>query len=205
RQREHVVDHLRHALRLERDVVLGTVRRAGAREEQAQVVVDLGNGADGRTRVVARRLLLDGDRRREALDQIDVGLFHELEELARVGRERLDVAPLSLGVERVEGERGLAGARQAGDHHQFLARQLKIDVLEVVRARAADAYVFQVRFLDRETRYYNLLPEAYSTSSWLGQRRGRAGPQSAGVNPMGGQALYIHTVLNKRRGQPWHP
>src|SRR5262249_27259626 len=50
-----------------------------------------------------------------------------------------------LGVERVEGERGLARARQAGDHDELLARQLKTDVLEVVRARAADAYFFQVR------------------------------------------------------------
>jgi len=30
--------------------------------------------------------------RREAFDQLDVGLFHLLEELARVGGKRLDVA-----------------------------------------------------------------------------------------------------------------
>ena len=138
-QRQHVVDHLRHGLRRERDAVVGAVRRADAREQQAQVVVDLGDRADGRARVVAGRLLLDRDRRRQALDQVDVGLFHELQELARVGRERLDVAALALGVERVEGERGLARARQAGDHHQPVARQVEVDVLEVVRARAADA------------------------------------------------------------------
>jgi hypothetical protein len=107
RQGQHVVHHLRDALRLERLAVLRAVRRAGAGEEQAQVVVDLGDGADRRARVVAGGLLLDGDGRRQALDQVDVGLLHQLQELPRVGRERLDVAALALGVERVEGERGL--------------------------------------------------------------------------------------------------
>ena len=50
------------------------------------------------------------NRRRQALDQVDVGLFHELQKLPRVRRERLDVAALALGVERVEGERALARA-----------------------------------------------------------------------------------------------
>ena len=43
------------------------VRIADAREQQPQVVVDLGDGADGRARVVRGRLLLDRDRRRQAL------------------------------------------------------------------------------------------------------------------------------------------
>ena len=39
------------------------------------------------------------------VDQIDVGLLHLLEELPRVGRQRFDVAPLALGVNRVERQR----------------------------------------------------------------------------------------------------
>src|SRR5205085_11483578 len=139
RQREELVDQLRDAVRLQRRAVLRAVWRAGAREKEPQVVVDLGNRADGRARIVARRLLLDGDGGREPLDQVDVGLLHQLEELARVRRERLDVASLPLGVERVEGKRALARAGEAGDHDQTVARQLDRDVLQVVRARAADA------------------------------------------------------------------
>ena len=92
-----------------------TVRLADARVEQAQVVVDLGDGADGGARVARRRLLVDGDGRREAVDRVDVGLLHHLEELARVGGERLDVAPLPLGVDRVEREARLARAGEPGD------------------------------------------------------------------------------------------
>src|SRR2546426_11497152 len=86
-----------------------------SRVQQPQIVVDLGYRADGGARVMARRLLLDGDGRRQALDQVDVGLFHQLQELARVRRQRLDVAPLPFRVQRVEGERALARTREAGD------------------------------------------------------------------------------------------
>ena len=92
------------------------VRDADARVEQAQVVVDLGDRADGRARVARRRLLVDRDRRRQALDEVDVGLVHLAEELARVRRQRLDVAALTLGVDRVERERRLPRTRQAGEH-----------------------------------------------------------------------------------------
>ena len=91
-----------HVLRLERRAVIGAARNAGARVEQAQVVVDLGDGADRRARVVRRALLLDRDRGRQALDVVDVGLLHHRQELARVRGQRLDVAALALGVERVE-------------------------------------------------------------------------------------------------------
>ena len=61
RQGQRVVDHLRHGLRLQRQVVVGAIRRADARVQQAQVVVDFGDRADRRARVVAGRLLLDRD------------------------------------------------------------------------------------------------------------------------------------------------
>ena len=83
------------------------------------------------------RLLLDRDRRRQPLDQVDVRLLHLLEELPRVGGQRLDVAALAFGVDRVEGERRLARARQAGDDDQLVARDVDVDVLEVVDAGAA--------------------------------------------------------------------
>jgi hypothetical protein len=108
--REHHLGDLLGALPLHRPRAARAVRRTGAREEQAQVVVDLGDGADGGARVVARVLLLDRDRRRQPLDEVHVGLLHQPEELARVRRQRLDVAALPLGVDRVERERRLPGA-----------------------------------------------------------------------------------------------
>src|SRR5262249_35235516 len=74
----------------------------------------------------------DRDGRREPIDVIDVGLLHLAEELPGVGRERLDVAALPLGEDRVEGQAGLARPGQPGDDHQLVPRDLDVDILEVM-------------------------------------------------------------------------
>ena len=134
--------HLRHdlvgRLRGDGEAARRAVRDADVGEEQAEIVVDLGHRPDRRSRVGAGRLLLDRKGRRQALDRIDVRLLHLLEELPGIGRERFDVAPLALGVNRVEGERRLAGPRQSRDDHELVARQVHVDPFQVVDARAAD-------------------------------------------------------------------
>ena len=114
------------------------MRAAGAGVEQPEVVVDLGDRADGRARVLRGRLLVDRDRRRETLDEVDVGLVHLAEELPGVGRQRLDVAPLALGEDGVEREARLAGAGQAGEHDQGVAGKVERHVLEVVLPGSPD-------------------------------------------------------------------
>ncbi len=113
-------------------------RLADARPQQPQVVVDLRDRADRRPRVARRRLLVDRDRRRQALDRVHVRLVHLPEELARVRAQRLDVAALALRVDRVEGQRRLTGPRQAGDDDERVARQLDRHVFEVVLPCAGD-------------------------------------------------------------------
>ena len=118
-------------------VAVGAVRDADPREQQPQVVVDLGDRADRRARVARRALLVDRDRRGEPVDLVDVGLLHLPEELPGVGAQALDVAPLALGVDGVEGEAALARAAEPGDDDEPVARERDVDVLEVVFARAA--------------------------------------------------------------------
>src|SRR6185437_8008610 len=142
RQPEDCIDHLRDRHRGE--LLLRMVRTVGladAGKQQPQIIVDLGDRAHCRPRIVRGRLLLDRDRRRQPLDQIDVRFFHQLQELPRVRRQRLDVAPLPLGIERVEGERAFSRARQAGDHDQPMTRQIEVDVLQIVGARTPDSDV----------------------------------------------------------------
>jgi hypothetical protein len=107
-QCEQLVDHLAHRLRGQVDTVVRAARDAGACVQQAQIVVDLGYGTDRGAWVVRSRFLLDRDRRGQALDVVEVGLFHHRQELARVGRQRFDVAALALGINRIERERGFA-------------------------------------------------------------------------------------------------
>ena len=113
-----------------------------ARIEQAQEVVDFGDCADGRARVLVRRLLLDGDDRREARNLVDVRAFGAAEKLPCVGRKGLDVAALAFGIDGVESQRRLAAAAHAGDDHQPVARNGDVDVFQIVLAGAIDADVF---------------------------------------------------------------
>ena len=111
-------------------------------EPDFEEVGQLRHRADGRARGLDRVGLLDGDRRADVLDRVDLGLVEQVEELARVGAERLDVAALALGVERVEDERGFARAAQAGDDDVAAERHIEVEALEVVLADAAQADAF---------------------------------------------------------------
>ena len=82
---------------------------------------------------------LDRHGRGQPVDRIHLRALHPLEELARVGGERLHVAPLALGVERVQRERGLARPRDARDHGQGPERDVDVDPLQVVLPRSTDA------------------------------------------------------------------
>ena len=138
RQREHRVDDLLRRLRPHLFAAHGAVLDADARPQQAQVVVDLGDGANGGTRVAVGGLLVDRDGRRKPLDEVDVWLVHLAKELARVGAQRLDVAPLPLRKDGVERERRLARAAEAAEDDERVAGKVKVNALEVVFARAAD-------------------------------------------------------------------
>ena len=56
---------------------------------------------------------------------------------ARIGRERLKVAPRALGVEDAERERRFAGPGDARHADDFIERNVDVDVPEIVHARAA--------------------------------------------------------------------
>ena len=137
-QLHELVGDLLHRLALDPLTADRAVRDADARPEQSHVVVDLGDRADRGARVAVRGLLVDRDRGAQALDEVDVGSIDLSEELARVRRQRLDVPTLPLGEDRVERERRLARAREAREHHHGIARDLDVDVVQVVHAGTAD-------------------------------------------------------------------
>ena len=76
RQRLDFIDDLLGALGDDFRAANGTVRDADAGVEQAQIVVDFGDSADGRARVVADALLVNRNRRTQPLNLVNVGLFH---------------------------------------------------------------------------------------------------------------------------------
>ena len=132
RQQQDVIDHLVDALRPDRTTALGTVGFASATEQKAQIVLNLGDGADGRSRVVTCRFLIDRNSGRQTLDGIDIGLVHLTKKLPGVSGKTLDVAALTLRKDRVERQGALAAATDTGEHHQLVARDRDVDVFEIV-------------------------------------------------------------------------
>ena len=110
------------------------MRHSDVGNQQSQVVVDFSNRTNRRPRVGCRRLLLDGDRRRQAVDQVDIRFLHLLQKLASIGGERLDVSALALRVDRVKREGRLTGTGEASDHHQSVTRKIDVNVLQIVNA-----------------------------------------------------------------------
>ena len=68
---------------------------------------------------------------------LHIGFLHHFKELPRIGGQRFHIAPLPLGIDRVEREAGFSAARQAGNHDQLIARQIDIDPFKVMLARTA--------------------------------------------------------------------
>src|SRR6056297_66522 len=133
----HPIHHVLHLLRFDGLAGGRAIGRARPREQKTHVVIDFRHGANGRTGVLAGGLLLDGNRRAQAADMVHIRLFHHIEELPRIGAEALDIAPLPLGRDRIESEARFTGPAEAGNHHKFIARNVHVDALEIVLARAA--------------------------------------------------------------------
>ena len=112
------------------------MRNADGGVEHPQVIVNLGDGADRRARTAAGGLLLDRNRRAQPVDRVHFGPLHLIQKLPRIGRKRLHVAPLALGVDGVERERRFPGSAQPRDHREGIARNLDVDVLQIVLACA---------------------------------------------------------------------
>ena len=117
---------------------LPAVRPADPCEQESHVVVDLSRRSYSRARIPDAVLLADRYGWANPLDAVDVRFLHALEELPRIRRQRLDISTLPFGVDRVEGERRLPRPADTGDDHQLARGQRDVDVLEIVRPRAAN-------------------------------------------------------------------
>ena len=84
-------------------------------------MVQLGLRGNGALAAAAADTLLDRHRGRNAVNGIDAGPRGRLHHGARIGVERLEIAPLALVEQDVEGQRGLAAARDARDDREGIA------------------------------------------------------------------------------------
>ncbi len=108
------------------------VQRGRPGVEGPQVVGHRGHGAHRGARGPHRRGAVHRHRREDALDLLRPRPVEPLQELPSVGAERLGVAPVSLGVEHVEGQRRLPGPRHPGHRGHRPDGHAHADALQVV-------------------------------------------------------------------------
>ena len=89
---------------MDRISALTAMGAGDVRPHHLHVVANLRHGPHRTARGTDGIALLNSDRRRDILNPIHRGLIHPVEELTSVGRERLDVAALPLGIEGIEGQ-----------------------------------------------------------------------------------------------------
>ena len=128
----HLVYHLADGLRFQGLAMVRAPGLPGAGEEQAQVIVDFCDGANGGARVVGSGLLLNGYRWRQPFDMVHIRLLHHREKLAGIGRQRLHITSLPFSIERIERKGRFTGTGEAGNHDQFVPWHIQVDVLQVV-------------------------------------------------------------------------
>ncbi|MPM44871.1 hypothetical protein SDC9_91553 [bioreactor metagenome] len=132
RQRKHLVDDLVDGLLPDFFPALGAVRRTGPGPEKAQIVIDFRHSAHGGPGVFGRGLLVDGNGGTEAVDVVHVGLVHLAQKHPGVGRKALHIPPLTLGIDGVKSQRGLARPAEAGQDHQLVTRNGHVNILQIV-------------------------------------------------------------------------
>gem|GEM_PF-2512595 len=138
RKIQHRVHDLLHRLGADRFAALVAMGRADPREQQTEIIVNLGYRADGGAGIAGSGFLLDGDGGRQPFNRLHVRLFHLLQELPGVGGKGLHVPALSFGVQGVERQRRFPRTGHTGNHDQPVPRKSQVDPLQVVLRSSAD-------------------------------------------------------------------
>ena len=85
-----------------------------------------------------RSFLIDGNRRGKAVDRVEVGLAHLTQKLARIAGKTLHIATLTFCINGVEGQGAFTRTREPRNNDKLIARDLHIDVFEIMLACTLD-------------------------------------------------------------------
>ena len=117
------------------------IRHRSPGEQQAQEVIDFGDGSDRGARVAASGLLLYGYDRAQAVYALHRRLLQDAHEMLGIRGESVHVAALAFGVYGIESQRRLAAAADAGHHRELSPRYVHVDVLQIVGVGSAYFYL----------------------------------------------------------------
>ena len=128
---ERDVGGRRHAMAVRADML------ADAREQQSQVVQQLGRRAESRVHAGNARALSQSERGRHVQHFVHGSARCLGDAPSCVGGERVEIATGAFGIENAQGKRAFSRARYARDADQLVQRDSHVQVLQVVDARPA--------------------------------------------------------------------
>ena len=108
--------------------------------------MDFRHRSDGGPGILGGGFLVDGDRRGKTVNGIHCRFLHLAQKLTGIGGQRFHVTPLSLRIQRIECQRGLAAAGKSGKHDQLVSGQGQIKAFEVILMNALQDDVFLHEF-----------------------------------------------------------
>ena len=135
----HLLHHLVDGLLLDLLAADGAVGRTHSGPQQTQIVVDLRHRAHGGAGILGGGLLVDGDGRTQTVNGVHIGLVHLPQEHSCIAAQALHIPPLTLGIDGIKGQAGLAGAGKSRKDHQLVSRNGQVNILQIILSRALDA------------------------------------------------------------------
>ncbi|CDD51175.1 putative uncharacterized protein [Bacteroides sp. CAG:875] len=108
------------------------ISRACPCEQQTQIIIYFRSGSYRRTWILIGRFLLDGNHRTQSRNLIHIRTFHSPQEITGIRRKGLDVTPLPLHKQRVEGQGRFATSTQSGYHRQTITGNFYIYIFQIV-------------------------------------------------------------------------
>ncbi len=105
RQIHYLVRHLLNSLRENGATTLIAVQMPDACEEKPKIVIDLRDRAHCGSGIMTARFLFYGDCRRKPFYGVNIRLVHSFQKLTGIGRQRLHIPALALGIESIKRKR----------------------------------------------------------------------------------------------------
>ena len=113
-------------------MAVGAKGMANCGKEQAQVISNLGRRPNRGAGSANGVFLFNGNGRPDVNQLIYIGTVQAFHEHSRVRGQGFHVAPLALGVKRVEGQRGFPRPGHARDNRDGIVRYADGDVTKVI-------------------------------------------------------------------------
>ena len=108
RERAYRFDNFSLAVCSDRLICLWAILHANPGKKKPYIVIHFGHGADRRARISSNMFLINRDGWRQARNFIHVRFVLHIHELPRVGIERLGIAALAFGINRIKRQAGLS-------------------------------------------------------------------------------------------------